>query len=151
MVKLKAVISFVLVVVAVVVLTVGSVAEAKPPKKPATYTSEQIEQIQAYASDIEALRDRLPELASLIQDQNWVFVRNFIHGPLGEIRIKMVTFARNLLPDAQKQANQLAKEVFENLVAIDQAAARKDYKAAIRNYSETVRDIEAFLQLAPQS
>ncbi|HIK14127.1 MAG TPA: photosystem II protein PsbQ [Leptolyngbyaceae cyanobacterium M33_DOE_097] len=150
MVKFRAIISFLLVLVTVVVVNWGSPAAAKPPKKPTTYTTEQIQQLQAYAADVAEMRDRLPELADLIQKQNWVFVRNFIHGPLGEIRTKMLTMSRNLLPDAQKEANQLSKAVFDHLVDIDQAAASQNYKVAVRSYAETVRDLDTFLNLIPQ-
>jgi photosystem II protein PsbQ len=151
MIKIQSMISVIFAVILVLLLNLGDVAEAKSTQKPATYTSEQIAQIQEYMTDVDALRDRLPELAKLIQDQNWVFVRNFIHGPLGEMRVKLANLSRNLLPDAQKQANKLAKDVFNNLVAIDQAAANKDYKTAIRNYGETIRDLEEFLKLVPQA
>lgn len=149
--KIRSIVSVILGVALVLLLNLGSVAEAKPAKQPATYTSEQIAQIQAYETDVEALRDRLPELATLIQAQDWVFVRNFIHGPLGEFRIKLSNLSRNLLPDVQKQANKLAKDVFTNLVAIDQAAADKNYKVSIRNYGETMRDLEELLKLVPQA
>jgi len=149
MVKLRSIIVVVLALVLVVVLNLGSVAEAKP--RPKAYTAEQIEQIQAYVSDLSAVRDRLPELATLIQKQNWIFVRNFIHGPLGEVRTKMLNLSRNLLPDAQPQSRAAAKLVFNHLVAIDEAAAKGDYKAAIRNYAQTIRDFDGFLQLVPQA
>jgi len=149
MIKFRAVLVIVLALVAVVLLNPGNVAEAKRPAKPLSYTTEQISQIQATASDLSSIRDRMPELADLIQKQDWVFVGNFIHGPLGEIRTKMSSLALNLLPNDQKQARSLAKSVGDNLIAIDQAAKDKNYKAAIRNYAETIRDFDALLQLVP--
>ncbi len=68
---------------------------------------------------------------------------------LGEIRTKMGSLALNLLPNDQKQARSLAKSVGDNLIAIDQAAKDKNYKAAIRNYAETIRDLDSLLQLVP--
>lgn len=120
-------------------------------KKPPTYTPAQIEQIQQYVSGIEALRDRLPELAKLIQDENWVFVRNFIRGPLGELRSRIAGVERNLLPDAQAKAHQTAKELFESLVAIDRSAQNGDYKAAISNYAAIQKNLNAFLEQAPKA
>ncbi len=80
MIKFRTVLVIVLSLVAVVLLNLGNVAEAKRPAKPLSYTSEQISQIQATASDLSSIRDRMPELANLIQKQDWVFVGNFIHG-----------------------------------------------------------------------
>lgn len=149
--KFRSVLSVILALAAVVLINLGNVAEAKPKAQPQTYTREQLETIQGYATDLSAVRDRLPELAQLIQKQDWIYVRNFIHGPLGEIRATMLNLSRNLLPDAQPTARKAAKAVFDNLVAIDQAALKGDYKQAIRNYAETLRDLDTFLQLAPQS
>ncbi|MCL1474502.1 photosystem II protein PsbQ [Argonema antarcticum] len=120
-------------------------------KKPPTYTTAQSELIQQYVSGIEASRDRLPELAKLVQDENWVFVRNFIRGPLGELRSRIAGVERNLLPDARPKAREAAKELFESLVLIDQAAQNRNYKAAISNYAEIQKNLNAFLALAPKA
>jgi photosystem II protein PsbQ len=151
MMIVRSILPLVLALVAVLIVNLGNVAAAKPPAKAASYTAEQIEQIQEYAAGLTEMRDRLPELANLIQTQDWTFARNFIHGPLGEIRFKMLYLSRNLLPADQKKARDLAKLVTDNLVAIDKAAERQDYAAAVRNYAETVRDLDAFLQLVPQA
>lgn len=150
MLKSRSILSILLALVAVVLVNLGNVAEAKPVKAP-SYTPAQLETIQAYTTEVSALRDRLPELADLIQKQDWIFVRNFIHGPFGELRIKMLSLSRNLRPDAQAEASKVAKAVFDNLVAIDLAAQNKNYKVAIRNYAETVRDFDSFLQLVPKA
>ncbi|MCL1464791.1 photosystem II protein PsbQ [Argonema galeatum] len=120
-------------------------------KKPPTYTPAQIELIGQNVSAIKALRDRLPELAKLVQDENWVFVRNFIRGPLGELRGRISGIERNLLPDARPKAREAAKELYESLVSIDQAAQKRDYKAAIGNYAAIQKNLNAFLDLAPKA
>lgn len=151
MINVRSIFSIALALVLTLVLNLGNAAEAKKlAPKPPTYTSEQIAAIQEYTADISAVKDRLPELAKLIQEQDWTYVKNFIRGPMGEIRTKMLGAARNLPPEAQKQARAAAKLVADNLIAIDMAADNRDYKLAIRNYGETVRDIDAFLQLLPQ-
>ncbi len=133
------------------VITVFMVGCSSPTvTKKLTYTPEQISTIQTTATDLTQMRDRLPELQNLIQQEDWIFARNFIHGPLGEIRVKMSQVARDLLPDSQKQARQLAKEVANDLVEIDQAAARTNYKDAVRYYGETIKDLDAFFKLVPQ-
>jgi photosystem II protein PsbQ len=150
MAKYRSIFSILLAFALVLVLNLGTVAEAKPKAKLATYTPEQLELIQSYANELAAARDRMPELASLIQKQDWTYIRNFIHGPYGELRATMLNVARNLLPDAQAPTRKAAQVVFDNLVAIDQAAQDQNYKVAIRNYGETLRDFDAFLQLIPK-
>jgi photosystem II protein PsbQ len=150
MIKFRSVVATFLATLMVALLLFSNVAEARPVKS-STYTSEQLEQIQDYVSELSAIRDRLPELADLIQKENWVFTRNFIHGPLGEFRLKLSTLSRALLPKAQAEARKLSNEIFEDLVAIDQAAQDRNYPAAVRNYAEIVKDFDAFLQLAPKA
>jgi photosystem II protein PsbQ len=135
MVTYRSVIAFVLMLLTTMLVSCSNVTEAKP----LSYTTAQVEEIQTYAADLLALRDRLPELADLVQKENWTFVRNFIHGPLGELRTKMIYLSRNLLPTDQAKADALAKETFQSLVALDAAAEKADYKVAVRNLSKTVQ------------
>ncbi len=119
------------------------------PKKPITYSSTQLESIQRYASDLQDMRDRLPELATLITKQDWTFTRNFIRGPLGELRVKMAGVARNLLPDAKAGAQTIAQTVFEDFEAIDLAAQDGNYPKAIKEYAAALKDFDAFLSIVP--
>lgn len=146
MARYRSILALVLAFVATVLVSCSSPTDFKQ-----TYTSSQLEQIQSYAPEIAALRDRLPELAALIQKREWTDVRTFIHGPLGELRIKMGSLSRNLLPPAQEQAREAAKGVFSHLVEIDEAAENSDYRQAIRNYAEAIKDFDAFFQAVPQA
>lgn len=119
--------------------------------KPLTYTPTQVEQIQTYATDIQAMRDRMPELAAEIQKRDWINARNFIHGPLGELRTKMASLNRNLLPKAQAPAREAAQNIFVHLEEIDEAVGRSDYRQAIRNYAEALKDFDAYFQLVPNA
>jgi photosystem II protein PsbQ len=150
MAKYRSLLASVLAIVAVFVIGLSSPAWAKTKTKTPTYTPEQIAEIQTNASDVSAMRDRLSELQALIQKEDWTFVRNFIHGPLGELRFKMSAVVRSLLPDAQKPARTVAKEVFDNLVAIDRAAENADYKLAVRSYGEAIRNFDEFFKLIPK-
>lgn len=147
MVTYRSVIAFVLMLLTTMLVSCSNVTEAKP----LSYTTAQVEEIQTYAGDLLELRDRLPELADLVQKENWTFVRNFIHGPLGELRTKMIYLSRNLLPTDQEKAAALAKETFQSLVALDAAAEKADYKVAVRNLSKTVKGLNDFLELVPKS
>ncbi|XHX80512.1 MAG: photosystem II protein PsbQ [Stenomitos frigidus ULC029] len=146
MVTYRSVIAFVLMLLTTMLVSCSSVTEVKP----LSYTTAQVEEIQTYAGDLLELRDRLPELADLVQKENWTFVRNFIHGPLGELRTKMIYLSRNLLPTDQAKADALAKEAFQSLVALDAAAEKADYKVAVRNLSKTVEGLNEFLELVPK-
>jgi photosystem II protein PsbQ len=136
MIRHRSILALILAFVAVVLVSCSSPTAAKPP----TYTSTQLEQLETYRSDLAVMRDRFPELATLITQQQWTSAKNFIHGPLGELRRKMSLVSRNLLPD-----------IFNHLVKIDQAADETDYTTAIRNYNEVVQDIEAFFNLIPSA
>ncbi len=145
--KYQSVIAILLAFVASVFINGCSAAKVA---KPLTYSPEQVQQIQAYAADLTVMRDRLPELAEQIQAQDWVNVRTFVRGPLGEIRVKMSNLAQTLFPTARKEVRQLAKAISTNLVSIDQAAQAKVYKDAIRNYAEVLRDLDALVKSLPQ-
>jgi photosystem II protein PsbQ len=123
----------------------GGPAAVKP-----TYTPERIAEIQGHTADLQKLSDRLPELQNLIQKEDFIFARNFIHGPLGEIRILMGRISSDLLPKDQPPARDLAKQIANDLVQIDEASAENNYKAAVRYYGETVKDLESFYKLIPQ-
>jgi photosystem II protein PsbQ len=151
MLNYRSVVACILALVTAFLLNVGHAEAAKKVKQPPTYTAEQLEQIQAYAAELQTMRDRLPELAPLITRKDWTFTRNFIHGPLGELRIQMQNLSRTLLPDAQKSAQTLAKTVFDDLVAIDQAAQDNNYQVAIRKYASMTKDFDAFLALVPEA
>jgi photosystem II protein PsbQ len=139
--------AWVLAFVTAFLVSCGSPAETKAP----TYTNAQIEQIQQYRTDISTLINRLPELATLIENRQWQDVQSFIHGPLGDLRIKLSKLGRSLLPASQSQARETAKEVFGHLEEIDEAAQNSDYRQAIRNYAETLKDLSTFFDLVPNS
>jgi photosystem II protein PsbQ len=138
--------SLLLAFVAVFIVSCGDGSQAKAP----TYSATQLEQIQATNKNVMALRDRLPELASLIESRDWNNVKSFIHGPLGDIRTRMAGLSRELLPGTKEQALSISKEIFVHLNSIDAAAGSQDYTLAIRNYGETVKDFTTFEDLIPQ-
>lgn len=150
MVNFRSIVAIILAVVATFMLSVSSVEAAKV-KKPLTYTTDQLEQLSGYTSDLQVMRDRLPELGSLINKKDWIFARNFIHGPLGELRVQMANVSRTLLPDAQPGARKLAKEVFDDLVAIDLAAQNRNFPLAIKKYAEVLKGFDEFLALVPEA
>lgn len=143
---LRAIFSLVLAVVATVLVACGGPTQAKAPP---TYTSEQIAALDRYASPINTARSRMSELEDLIQKEDWVFARNFIHGPLGQLRGSMSFVSRNLLPGEQKKAMEVADEVFKHLNNIDSAAQNRNYPLALQQYREAIKDFDAFLKFIP--
>jgi photosystem II protein PsbQ len=139
-------ISLLLVFVSVFIVSCSDGSEAKAP----TYSATQLTQIQATNKNITVLRDRLPELATMIQSRDWNNVKSFIHGPLGEIRTRMSSLSRELLPGSKEKALAVSKEIFVHLNKIDEAAGNNDYQVAIRNYGEALKDFETFSNLIPQ-
>jgi photosystem II protein PsbQ len=149
--KYRSFLSAALAVVMVLLLTFVSPAEAKTKSRAQVYTADQITEIQNYAGIVNKMRDRITtDLKALVDNEDWVFTRNFIHGPLGELRLKMLTIARELFPDAQAQARDLAKDAFNALATMDRAAADKDSRALNRAYNDLVKSLEQFDALLPQ-
>lgn len=147
MVRSRSVLSLVLAMVAVFLISCGSPTVAKAPL---TYTPAQIEQIQEYAPTLLALRDRMSEVPVLIQRRDWIGVRNFIHGPLGELRLKMTYVTRNLLPNEQKAARQITRQLFDDLVKVEQSIEENSTQGAVRNYQAAFADINKFVDLIPK-
>jgi photosystem II protein PsbQ len=127
-------ISLLLVLVSVLVVSCGDGAQVKAP----TYSAAQLTQIQTTSKNV-------------IQERDWNNVKSFIHGPLGDIRTRMSGLSREFLPGTKEQALKISKEIFEHLNKIDAAAGDNDYKLAIRNYGEALKDLASFQQLIPQA
>jgi len=143
--KFRAILSLVLVAVTVLLVSCSS-----PTEIPPTYTPEKLSQLQNIVAPIEAARARMSELQGLIQAKNWVDTDTFIHGPLGELRQSMSYLSRNLLPDDQKQAAELTKNLFAHLEKLDAAAKSQDYVLANQQFSESLKDFDGFLNLVPK-
>ena len=119
MVRYRSILSLILAIVATFLVSCGSPTTATVPQ---TYTTAQVEQIQEYVPGIMALRDRMKEIPSMIQRRDWIDVSDFIHGPMGELRLKMTYVTRNLLPKDQAGAREATRDFFDDLVQIYQAA-----------------------------
>jgi len=143
----RSILACLLALVAVFVVSCGNPEVAAPP----TYTSTQLEQIQKYNTDILALRERMTsELQTSIGQRDWVNVDNFVHGPLGTMLQEMNYLVRNLLPDEQPPARKLAKELFNDLVKVGEAAKRGDQRLAQSSYQQALQDLNRFLELVPE-
>jgi photosystem II protein PsbQ len=138
-------ISFLLVCVAVLVVSCSD-GNIKAP----TYSDAQLAKVQLASASVEKIKARLPELSEYIDQQDWNNVRSFIHGPLGELRSRMVAVSRELLPTQRDKSLQLGKEVFVHLNKLDAAAADNNQLLASTNYTEALKDFDAFNDLLPE-
>lgn len=146
MARFRSILAFVLVIITTLLVSCGGpTSTAKGP----LYTSAQLEQIQHYTDEVQAFQAQMQALPPLIQQGEWNDVISFIHGPLGELRATMSRLSRSLTPKAQPEALKAAREVFEHLNGIDEAAQVRDVTKALRNYNDALRDFETFFQLVP--
>ena len=149
MARYRSILSLMLVIVATFVVSCSSPSAVKLPQ---TYTVSELELIQRSMPEILTLRDRMSkELQTLIQRRDWINVSNFIHGPLGELRLEMINISRSLLPPEQDKARQLTRALFDNLVKVDQAAKDGQPQKVMQNYQKALADIDNFLKLVPTS
>ena len=107
--------------------------------------------LQIYTPAVVELRDRFPEVESAFADRKWRDIQTFVHGPLGELRERMARVSRNLPKDQQGTAADATSDLFDSLLAMDEAAGRFDYRSAEKEYQKAITAFDAFLDLIPQS
>lgn len=146
MARLRPLLGMLLAVVATCLVACGGPAA----KVPTTYTADILQQVELYRPGVESLRDLLPELQGYIQNQDWVNVQSFIHGPLGELRARMNRLAATLLTKDKSQAQALAKELYVHLERLDEAAANGQQVLAGQEYRNALDDFDSFLGLLPK-
>ena len=144
----RSIFSLILVIVATFLFSCSGPSVAKAPP---TYTPIQLQKIQEYSGEVIAVRDRGAELEDLIEKQDWRRVGNFIHGPMTEARLTMNYIVPNLLPQEQKEARKISRDILANLVKIDKAAEAGDRIQALNSYSAVYADIDQFLKLLPET
>ncbi|MEM1309884.1 MAG: photosystem II protein PsbQ [Cyanobacteria bacterium P01_C01_bin.70] len=117
--------------------------------EPTTYTGEQLAKIEILAPRATELRVLFPELEQFIQDKDWVNISSFIHGPMGELRVRLDRLATRLLPADAKQAKYFAEEVAKHLEKLDAAAEAYNQVEAGNQYRQALDDFDAFISLIP--
>jgi photosystem II protein PsbQ len=127
-------------------LTACSGAQAKPP----SLSAEDIAVIERQAEGFLAARDRLPELASLVNQRDWTFTRNLIHGPMQEVGREMLYINQRLLPADQPEANKLASQLKTALADLDEAARLQDGDNLRKAYIAVASGFGKYAQILPQ-
>ena len=143
---LRRLLSLALATVLCLGLSACSGAQAKPP----TLSAEDIAVIERQAEGFLAARDRLPELASLVNQRDWTFTRNLIHGPMQEVGRQMLYINQRLLPADQAEANRLASKLKTALADLDEAARLQDGDRLRKAYVAVASGFGKYAQILPQ-
>ncbi len=133
----------------VLVLCTGLTACGEGKAKAPTLSPDDIATIERQAEGFLAARDRLPELAALVNQRNWVFTRNLIHGPMQEVGREMLYINRRLLPSERPEANKLADQLKTALAQLDEAARLQDGSQLQKAYIAVASGFGKYAQILP--
>jgi photosystem II protein PsbQ len=123
----------------------GNVAKAPP-----VYTPEKIAEIQRYMTPVYTARERMPELAEYIEEEDWGNVDSFIHGPLGGLSSPMGYINRSVVLAKDRPAlEELYESFYDDIERLDAAAQTQVYSFAIAEYKTTLKDFDAYIDLIP--
>jgi len=117
---------------------------------PATLSPEAISAITKQAEGFLSARDRLPELATLVNERNWVFTRNLIHGPMQEVGREMLYINKLLLPADRPEAEARATKLKTALADLDEAARLQDGEALRKGYIKVASGFGLYAQVLPE-
>ena len=134
----------------VVLLCVGFISPAEAKGKAATTISpEDMAVIRKQAEEFMEAKDRLPELATLVNERDWVFTRNLIRGPMQPLGREMLYINQRLLPQDRKEADKRAAELKTALAELDEAARLQDGSRLTKEYSRVASGFGAYAEMIP--
>ena len=133
----------------VVVMSFGLVACDSGKAKAASLSPEDIAYIERQAEGFLAARDRLPELAALVNEKDWTFTRNVIHGPMQEVGREMLYINQRLLPSERAEANKRADALKAALADLDEAARLQDGNNLSKAYIKVASGFGLYAQVLP--
>ena len=105
--------------------------------------------IRRQAAAFESAKSRLPDLARLVSEKDWVFTRNLLHGPMQEVSREMLYINQRLDKSERKEANKVARSLKEALAELDEAARLQDFNRLQRSYSAVAAGFDAYSDLIP--
>jgi photosystem II protein PsbQ len=126
-------------------LTACNGAQAKAP----SLSADDIDVIERQAEGFLAARDRLPELATLVNERDWTFTRNLIHGPMQEVGREMLYINQRLLPSERAEATKRATNLKEALAELDEAARLQDATNLSKAYIKVASGFGLYAQMLP--
>ncbi|MEB3177030.1 MAG: photosystem II protein PsbQ [Synechococcus sp.] len=127
---------------------VVSAAEAKG-KAAATISPDDMALIRRQAEGFLAAKERLPELATLVNEKNWVFTRNLIHGPMQDLGREMLYINQRLLPGDRAEANKRADALKDALAGLDEAARLQDGPRLSKEYIKVASGFGSYAEVIP--
>jgi photosystem II protein PsbQ len=134
------------------VLSIGLTAcDGSNAKAAATISPEDMATISRQAQGFLAAKERLPELASLVNEKNWVFTRNLIHGPMQEVSREMSYINQRLLPTDRAEAIKRANALKEALAELDESARLQDGNNLSKNYIRVASGFGAYAEVIPSA
>jgi len=126
-------------------------SEAAAAKKaPTTISPADMEAITRQAEGFLAARDRLPELATLVNEKDWTFTRNLIHGPMQEVGREMLYINQRLLPADRPEATKRANNLKTAMAELDEAARLQDGEALRKAYIKVASGFGLYAQVLPE-
>lgn len=126
-------------------LTACGNAKAKVP----TLSANDIATIERQAEGFLAARNRLPELATLVNEKDWTFTRNLIHGPMQEVGREMLYINQHLLPADRAEAGKRADNLKSALAQLDEAAVQQDGDKLRKAYIKVASGFGLYAQVLP--
>jgi photosystem II protein PsbQ len=123
----------------------GSANRAAP-----TIAPEDMAMITRQAEGFLSARDRLPELATLVNQRNWTFTRNLIHGPMQEVGRQMLYINKLLLPADRTEATARADKLKTALAELDEAARLQDAESLRKAYISVASSFGRYAQVLPE-
>ena len=144
---LRSLLSLMLVLVATVLVSCSGPTASVPE----VYTPEKLETIKIYRIPVDIAKKEIFTLSGLIGDENWTDVKSVIHGPLGLLRRDLRYLSEALLPDDKAKSLEISEDLFLRLENLDAAADEKNYSNAIAAYNKAIADLDAYVQLIPNT
>lgn len=120
-------------------------------RKASSISPEDMALISRQAAGFQAAKDRLPELASLVNGQDWTFTRNLIHGPMHEVGREMSYINQRLLPGDRAGASKLADQLKTALAELDEAARLQDGDRLRKAYIKVASGFGAYAEVIPSA
>ena len=131
-------------------LCLSLVACGDAAKSAPTITPDEMAVIRRNATEFKAAQERLPELAKLVNERDWTFTRNLIHGPMQEVGREMLYINQRLLPGDRAEANTLATALKEGLADLDEAARLQDGARLQKAYVEVATGFANYARVIPE-
>lgn len=131
------------------VLCFGLTACGDGKAKAPTLSADDIAAIERQAEGFLAARDRLPELATLVNEKDWTFTRNLIHGPMQEVSRQMLYINQRLLPADRAEATKLANQLKTAMAQLDEAARLQDSEGLRKAYIKVASGFGKYAQILP--